>query len=66
MKEFLTPKRVKAIKSWATAVAAVAVFTGVQLVTDLAPQYAAIIAALTAPAIKWADKNDADFGLTKK
>jgi energy-converting hydrogenase Eha subunit B len=66
MKEFLTPKRVKAIKSWATAVAAVAVFTGVQLVTDLAPQYAAIIAALTAPAIKWADKNDGDFGLTKK
>ncbi len=34
MKEFLTPKRVKAIKSWATAVAAVAVFTGVQLVTE--------------------------------
>ena len=66
MKEFLTPKRVKAIKSWATAVAAVAVYTGVQLVTDLAPQYAAIIAALTAPAIKWADKNDGDFGLTKK
>ena len=66
MKEFLTPKRVKAIKSWATAVAAVTVFTGVQLVTELAPQYAAIIAALTAPAIKWADKNDGDFGLTKK
>ena len=65
MKEFLTPKRVKAIKSWATAVAAVAVFTGVQLVTDLAPQYAAVIAALTAPAITWADKNDNDFGLKK-
>ena len=67
MKKFLTPKRVKAVKAWATAVVAVAVFSGVQLVTDLAPQYAALIAALAAPAVKWADKNDDAFGLgTKK
>ena len=67
MKKFLTPQRAKAIKSWATAVAAVAVFSGVQLLTDLAPQYSALIAALVAPAIKWADKNDDAFGLgTKK
>lgn len=67
MKKFLTPKRVKAVKAWATAVLAVAVFSGVQLVTDLAPQYAALIAALAAPVIKWADKNDDAFGLgTKK
>ena len=66
MKKFLTPKRVKAIKAWATGVAAVAVFSGVQLATDLAPQYAAVIAALVAPAIKWADKNDDAFGLGSK
>jgi hypothetical protein len=63
MKKLLTPKQVKAIKSWATAVAAVAVFSGVQLLTDLAPQYSALIAALVAPALKWADKNDDAFGL---
>lgn len=66
MKKFLTPKRVKAIKAWATAVLAVAVFSGVQLVTDLAPQYAALIAALAAPAVKWADKNDDAFGIGSK
>jgi hypothetical protein len=67
MKKFLTPARTKAIKAWATGVAAVAVFSGVQLLTDLAPQYSALIAALVAPAIKWADKNDDAFGLgTKK
>ena len=66
MKKFLTPVRIKAIKSWATAVAAVAVFSGVQLLTELAPQYAALIAALVAPALKWADKNDDAFGLGNK
>jgi hypothetical protein len=66
MKKFLTPQRTKALKSWATAVAAVAVFSGVQLLTDLAPQYAALIAALVAPALKWADKNDDAFGLGSK
>lgn len=66
MKKFLTPQRTKAIKSWATAVAAVAVFSGVQMLTDLAPQYAALIAALVAPALKWADKNDDAFGLGSK
>jgi hypothetical protein len=66
MKKLLTPQRTKAIKSWATAVAAVAVFSGVQLLTELAPQYAALIAALVAPALKWADKNDDAFGLGSK
>ncbi len=66
MNKFLTPERIKAVKAWATAVAAVAVFSGVQLLTDLAPQYAALIAALVAPALKWADKNDDAFGLGSK
>ena len=65
MKKFLNDKQVKALKSYLRAVAAVAVFAGVQFVTDLAPQYAMVIAALVAPAIKWADKNDKDFGPKK-
>lgn len=65
MSKFLTEKQVKALKSYLRAVAAVAVFAGVQFLTDLAPQYAMVIAALVAPAIKWADKNDKDFGLKK-
>ena len=58
-------KTQKAIKSYLRAVAAVAVFAGVQFATDMAPQYAMVIAALVAPAIKWADKNDKDFGPSK-
>ena len=51
-----------ALKSYLRAIAAVAVFSAVQFATDLAPQYAMIIAAAVAPIIKWADKNDKDFG----
>jgi hypothetical protein len=65
MKKFLTDKQVKALKSYLRAVAAVAVFAGVQFATDLAPQYAMVIAAAVAPLIKWADKNDKDFGPKK-
>lgn len=65
MKLKLTTKQVLALKSYLRAVAAVAVFAGVQFATDFAPQYAMIIAALVAPALKWADKNDKDFGPKK-
>ena len=65
MKKFLNDKQVKALKSYLRAVAAVAVFAGVQMLTDLAPQYALVISALVAPALKWADKNDNDYGLKK-
>lgn len=67
MKKFLSEKQIKALKSYLRAIAAVAVFAGVQFATDLAPQYAMVIAAVVAPVLKWADKNDKDFGLgTKK
>jgi hypothetical protein len=32
------------------------------LLTDLAPQYAVLIGAVAAPAIKWADKTESEFG----
>jgi len=59
----LNPKQVTAVKSYLRALAAAAVVMGIALLTDLAPQYAVMIGALAAPAIKWADKNDSDYGV---
>jgi hypothetical protein len=59
----LTEKHKKALKDYGLAVAAAAVTMGVALLTDLAPQYAVVIGALTAPAIKWANKNSKDYGV---
>jgi len=62
----LTDKQVTAIKSYLRAIAASAVVMGIALLTDMAPQYAIMIGALAAPAIKWADKNDGDYGVGSK
>jgi hypothetical protein len=35
---------------------------GIALLTDLSPQYAVLLGAVAAPAIKWADKTEAEFG----
>ena len=59
----LNPKQALAVKSYLRALAAAAVVMGIALLTDLAPQYAGMIGALAAPAIKWADKNDSDYGV---
>ena len=57
-------KKHKAIaKSYLRAIAGAAVAIGIALVTDLAPQYAILIGAVAAPAIKWADKTETEFGL---
>jgi hypothetical protein len=56
-------KKQKAVaKSYLRAVVGAAVAMGVALLTDLAPQYAVLLGAIVAPAIKWADKAEADFG----
>ena len=49
-------------KSYGRAVLASAVTMGVALATDMAPQYAVLIGSLAAPAIKWADKAEKEFG----
>jgi hypothetical protein len=36
---------------------------GVAFATDMAPEYAILIGSLAAPAVKWADKAEAEFGL---
>jgi hypothetical protein len=63
MKLKLTNKHKAVIKSYIRAIAGAAVAMGIALLTDLAPQYAVLIGAVTAPAIKWADKTEAEFGL---
>lgn len=63
MKLKLTKKHKAVIKSYIRAVAGAAVAMGIALLTDLSPQYAVLIGAVAAPAIKWADKTETEFGL---
>ena len=51
-----------AFKSYLRAVLASAVTMGIALLTDMAPEYAVLIGGLTAPAVKWADRTEEDFG----
>lgn len=62
MKLKLTKKHKAVIKSYIRAIAGAAVAMGIALLTDLAPQYAVLLGAVAAPAIKWADKTEAEFG----
>ena len=52
-----------AFKSYLRAVLASAVTMGVAFATDMAPEYAILIGGLTAPAVKWADKTEKEYGL---
>ena len=63
MKLKLTKKHKAIIKSYIRAIAGAAVAMGIALITDLSPQYAVLIGAVAAPAIKWADKTETEFGL---
>ena len=63
MKIKLTKKHKAIIKSYLRAIAGAAVAMGIALITDLSPQYAVLIGAVAAPAIKWADKTETEFGL---
>jgi hypothetical protein len=62
MKIKLTKKHKAVIKSYIRAIAGAAVAMGIALITDIAPQYAVLIGAVAAPAIKWADKTETEFG----
>jgi hypothetical protein len=63
MKLKITKKQKAVIKSYIRAVAGAAVAMGIALLTDLSPEYAVLIGAVAAPAIKWADKTEEEFGL---
>lgn len=58
----ISKKTKKAIKDYLLAVAASAVTMGVALASDIAPQYAILIGAVTAPVVKWADKTSKEYG----
>ena len=57
-----TPEFKEAFKDYCLAVAASAVTMGVSLLLDFAPEYAVLIGAITAPAVRWADKNSPQYG----
>jgi hypothetical protein len=63
MKLKITKKHKAIAKSYIRAIAGAAVAMGIALLTDLSPEYAVIIGAIAAPAIKWADKTEEEFGL---
>jgi hypothetical protein len=62
----LDPKQVAMIKSYLRAVLASAISTGLALAINMKPEYAILIGALAAPAVKWADKAEKEFGLINK
>ena len=57
-----SPEFKEAFKDYCLAVAASAVTMGVSLLLDFAPEYAVLIGAITAPAVRWADKNSKQYG----
>jgi len=63
LKKKLKSKEFKAaLKSYLRAVLASAATMGIALATDMAPEYAVLIGGLTAPAVKWADRAETEFG----
>ena len=63
MKLKITKKQKAVVKSYIRAVAGAAIAMGIALLTDMAPHYAVLLGAVAAPAIKWADKTEEEFGL---
>ena len=57
------PKTKAAFKSYVRAVVASAVTMAIALAVNIAPEYAVLIGALAAPAAKWADKTEKEYGL---
>ena len=62
----LSPKDIKAIKSYLRALLASAITMGIAMLTDMRPEYAVLIGALAAPMAKWADANETDYGRGSK
>ena len=57
-----SPEFQEAFKDYCLAVAASGVTLGVSFLLDFAPEYAVLIGAITAPALRWADKNSKQYG----
>ena len=61
-KSKIDPKTKKALIDYATAVAASAVALGIALISSLRPEYAILVGALAAPAVKWSTKHSKEYG----
>ena len=57
-----TPEFKEAFKDYCLAVVASGVTLGVSFLLDFAPEYAVLIGAIAAPALRWADKNSPQYG----
>lgn len=66
LKALVTPARKAMVKTYVRAVAAGAITTALAIALDVAPQYATLIGALAAPAVKWADKAEKEYGRGSK
>ncbi len=62
LKKFKSPKFKAAFKDYLIGVAAAAVALGISFAMDFAPEYAVLIAGITAPLAAWADKNRQEYG----
>jgi len=63
LKKLKSPKTKAAFMSYLRAVLASAITMAIALAADIAPEYAILIGSLAAPAAKWADKTEKEFGL---
>ena len=66
LKKLKSPKTKAAFMSYLRAVLASAVTMGIALAADIAPEYAVLIGAIAAPAAKWADKSEKEYGIGSK
>jgi hypothetical protein len=66
MKINISAKTKAAVKSYIRAVAASAITLGLALAADIKPEYAMLLGAIAAPAIKWADAAEKEFGKGSK
>jgi len=62
LKKLKSPKFKAAFKDYVVGVAAAAVALGISFAMDFAPEYAVLIAGITAPLAAWADKNRQEYG----
>jgi hypothetical protein len=62
IKRLKSPKFKAMFKDYLIGVGASAVAATLALAMDFAPEYAILIAGITAPVAAWADKNRKDYG----
>lgn len=64
LEKIKSPKFKAAFKDYLIGVAASAIAMGISFAMDFAPEYAVLIAGITAPIAAWADKNRKEYGRT--